>query len=109
MGASTFFGADASTSGGTNAGYVELIREARDKGLQVHSLIWQAPSLIWQASSLIWHAPSLTWQFPHAYSMLDFADVDGEQLVKLRNPNGHAGWRGAWGKGSPQWTYDLKQ
>ena len=81
MGASTFFGTGASTSGGMSADYAELIQEARAKGLQ----------------------------FPHAYAMLEFAEVGGEELVKLRNPNGHAGWRGAWGKGSAKWTYDLKQ
>ena len=42
MGASTFFGSGASTSGGMSAEYAELIQEARAKGLQ----------------------------FPHAYSML---------------------------------------
>ena len=34
---------------------------------------------------------------------------DGEMLVKLRNPNGHAGWRGRWSSRSSAWTYDLKQ
>jgi len=81
IGASTFFGAGASTSGGTSAEYADLIQEARNKGLQ----------------------------FPHAYSILALAEVDGEPLVKLRNPNGHAGWRGEWGKGSSRWTYELKQ
>ena len=48
-------------------------------------------------------------QIPHAYCVLALTEVDGEPLIKLRNPNGHAGWRGAWGRDSPQWTYDLKQ
>jgi len=82
IGASTFFGAGASTSGGISEGYAAQIAEARAKGLQ----------------------------FPHAYCVLEMATTpDGEELIKLRNPNGHAGWRGDWGKGSPRWTYDLKQ
>ena len=49
-------------------------------------------------------------QVPHAYCVLALTSLaDGEQLIKLRNPNGHAGWRGDWGKGSPRWTYELKQ
>ena len=50
---------------------------------------------------------------PHAYSLIEVRTLDGgsgeEQLVKLRNPNGHAGWSGPWGRDSPLWTYDLKK
>ena len=51
-------------------------------------------------------------QVPHAYGLLDMKESpldDGEQLVKLRNPNGHAGWRGEWSRHSSKWTYEAKQ
>ena len=51
-------------------------------------------------------------QVPHAYCLLDMKESphgDGEQLVKLRNPNGHAGWRGEWSRASSKWTYEAKQ
>ena len=34
---------------------------------------------------------------------------EGTELVKLRNPNGVAMWRGAWSKHSTEWTYETKQ
>ena len=48
-------------------------------------------------------------QVPHAYCLLELANCDGEDLVKLRNPNGHAGWKGDWSRSSSKWTYDRKQ
>ena len=46
---------------------------------------------------------------PHAYCVLALTEVEGECLIKLRNPNGWGGWKGDWGRDSPRWTYDLKQ
>ena len=48
-------------------------------------------------------------QVPHAYCLLELANVGGEDLVKMRNPNGNAGWKGDWSRYSNKWTYDLKQ
>lgn len=50
-------------------------------------------------------------QVPHAYCVMGVATVgdENEQIVKLRNPNGHAGWRGRWGAAHACWTYELKQ
>lgn len=50
-------------------------------------------------------------QIPHAYCMMGVATVGdhNEQIVKLRNPNGHAGWRGRWGEGHSCWSYELKE
>ena len=39
----------------------------------------------------------------HAYSVLRVEQVDGLQLLMLRNPWGRKGWRGAWGNKSPMW------
>lgn len=47
-------------------------------------------------------------QVPHAYCLLELASVDDEPLVKLRNPNGHAGWKGDWSRGSSKWTYESR-
>ena len=42
-------------------------------------------------------------QCPHAYSVMALTAVgeDGTQLVKLRNPNGVALWKGDWSKAPP--------
>jgi len=57
-------------------------------------------------------ARSVGIQVPHAYCLLQLTvspDDAAEPLVKLRNPNGHAGWRGKWSKGSAQWTYEARE
>ena len=41
--------------------------------------------------------------------VLALTEVEGECLIKLRNPNGWGGWNGAWGRDSSRWTYDLRQ
>lgn len=46
---------------------------------------------------------------PHAYCVLALTEVEGECLIKLRNPNGWGGWNGEWGRDSARWTYDLRQ
>ena len=40
----------------------------------------------------------------HAYALLAVLEVDGFQLVQLRNPWGDTEWRGAWSDGSREWT-----
>ena len=45
----------------------------------------------------------------HAYSALDFFELEGTKLVQLRNPWGDATeWKGAWGDNSPEWTEARK-
>ncbi|KAJ9516711.1 hypothetical protein QJQ45_027147 [Haematococcus lacustris] len=39
----------------------------------------------------------------HAYSIVAVKEVDGFQLVRLRNPWGTFEWQGAWGDSSPLW------
>ena len=34
---------------------------------------------------------------------------EGVQLVKLRNPNGHAGWRGPWSIGGRGWDAKSRE
>lgn len=55
-------------------------------------------------------------QAPHAYGILDFAEVtvDGEtaRLVKIRNPwgqNAPRTWKGKWGKDWSGWTPELQK
>jgi len=45
----------------------------------------------------------------HAYSVLDFFELEGTKLVQLRNPWGDATeWKGAWGDHSAEWTEARK-
>ncbi|KAF9888086.1 hypothetical protein FE257_009351 [Aspergillus nanangensis] len=40
----------------------------------------------------------------HSYSIMEAREVNGERLVRLRNPWGKKEWSGAWSDGSEQWT-----
>lgn len=44
----------------------------------------------------------------HAYAILDVQAVDGNQLLRLRNPWGHTEWTGDWSDRSAKWTRALK-
>ena len=46
----------------------------------------------------------------HAYSILDVATIDGNNLVQLRNPWGDdTEWKGAWGDKSDNWNEKRKR
>eukprot|EP00747_Dinoflagellata_sp_TGD_P006889 gnl/TRDRNA2_/TRDRNA2_116515_c2_seq1.p1 gnl/TRDRNA2_/TRDRNA2_116515_c2~~gnl/TRDRNA2_/TRDRNA2_116515_c2_seq1.p1 ORF type:complete len:852 (-),score=157.45 gnl/TRDRNA2_/TRDRNA2_116515_c2_seq1:198-2564(-) len=55
-------------------------------------------------------------QAPHAYGVLDVREVKDKngrlvRMMKIRNPWGERAprtWKGKWGKGSDQWTFELK-
>jgi len=40
----------------------------------------------------------------HAYSIMEAREIDGQRLLKLRNPWGNTEWKGPWSDGSEQWT-----
>ncbi|OAL40239.1 hypothetical protein AYO20_00659 [Fonsecaea nubica] len=40
----------------------------------------------------------------HAYSIMDAREVEGQRLLKLRNPWGKKEWTGKWSDGSSEWT-----
>jgi len=40
----------------------------------------------------------------HAYSIMEAREVNGQRLLKLRNPWGNTEWRGPWSDGSAEWT-----
>ena len=83
------------------------------------------------AIALLTEARSKGLQVPHAYGVLDVVALDADPsvdfgptkgspqlLLKLRNPNGRAGWRGAWsydarGAGfhstDQRWTWARRQ
>eukprot|EP00698_Gefionella_okellyi_P022063 TRINITY_DN725_c0_g1_i3.p1 TRINITY_DN725_c0_g1~~TRINITY_DN725_c0_g1_i3.p1 ORF type:complete len:1823 (+),score=496.75 TRINITY_DN725_c0_g1_i3:2151-7619(+) len=44
----------------------------------------------------------------HAYAILDLKEVDGFNLLKLRNPWGQTEWNGKWSDGWEGWTRRLK-
>jgi len=52
---------------------------------------------------------ALGLQTRHAYGLLDVRENDGNHLVKLRNPNGVALWKGDWCKDSHSWTFGTKK
>ena len=44
----------------------------------------------------------------HAYSIIKVVEVDGNQLLNLRNPWGSFEWDGDWSDDSPLWTEEIK-
>jgi hypothetical protein len=44
----------------------------------------------------------------HAYTLQSVYELNGEKLLKLRNPWGKGEWTGAWGDNSNKWTNELK-
>ncbi|OOF99049.1 hypothetical protein ASPCADRAFT_163003 [Aspergillus carbonarius ITEM 5010] len=40
----------------------------------------------------------------HSYSIMEAREIDGQRLLRLRNPWGKKEWTGAWSDGSEQWT-----
>lgn len=41
--------------------------------------------------------------YNHAYGLLDIRDIDGLQLVRIRNPWGHAEWTGKFADEDEAW------
>ncbi|KAF2870062.1 hypothetical protein BDV95DRAFT_574981 [Massariosphaeria phaeospora] len=48
-------------------------------------------------------------QEKHAYSIMEAREIDGERLLKLRNPWGRTEWTGKWSDGSEEWTPQWMQ
>ncbi|KAF7543000.1 hypothetical protein G7Z17_g11100 [Cylindrodendrum hubeiense] len=40
----------------------------------------------------------------HAYSIQKAVEIDGQRLLRLKNPWGKGEWNGAWSDGSKEWT-----
>lgn len=45
----------------------------------------------------------------HAYTLIGAYSVQGNQLVKVRNPWGSYEWKGAWHDKDPKWTNQIKK
>lgn len=48
-------------------------------------------------------------QEKHAYSIMEAREIDGQRLLKLRNPWGRTEWTGRWSDGSEEWTPEWMQ
>ncbi|KNG50856.1 calpain-like protein [Stemphylium lycopersici] len=48
-------------------------------------------------------------QEKHAYSVMEAREIDGQRLLKLRNPWGRTEWTGRWSDGSEEWTPEWMQ
>lgn len=44
----------------------------------------------------------------HAYTVISALKINGEMVVKLRNPHGKGEWRGDWSDNSNKWTKELR-
>lgn len=45
----------------------------------------------------------------HAYSVLNVKEINGNQLIQLRNPWGRYTWTGDWSENSAKWTPELRK
>ncbi|EAW06575.1 calpain-like protein [Aspergillus clavatus NRRL 1] len=45
----------------------------------------------------------------HSYSIMDAKEIDGQRLLRMRNPWGKKEWNGAWSDGSEQWTAEWME
>lgn len=45
----------------------------------------------------------------HAYTVISAYNINGEKVIKLRNPHGKGEWTGPWSDSSPKWTPDLRR
>ena len=45
----------------------------------------------------------------HAYTLLDLHEINGEKVVRLRNPWGNGEYSGDWSDSSKKWTTELKK
>ncbi|KAM0347434.1 hypothetical protein ACHAPU_004955 [Fusarium lateritium] len=45
----------------------------------------------------------------HAYSIQKAVEIDGQRLLKLKNPWGKGEWTGPWSDGSKEWTAEWLQ
>ena len=45
----------------------------------------------------------------HAYTLLDLHEINGEKVIRLRNPWGNGEYSGDWSDSSKKWTSELKK
>ena len=45
----------------------------------------------------------------HSYSVFQAKEIDGVQLLQIRNPWGNFEWQGVWGDKSSKWTPKMKK
>ena len=45
----------------------------------------------------------------HAYTVLGIYEINGEKVIRLRNPYGNGEFNGDWSDYSENWTEDLKK
>ncbi len=45
----------------------------------------------------------------HAYTLIGAYDLEGNRIVKVRNPWGQFEWKGDWGDNDYKWTPSMKK
>ncbi|KAI0155419.1 cysteine proteinase [Hypoxylon sp. FL1284] len=83
----------------------ELMKAGNELFFGCYTMAWTRELPTWRRDSGI--------EQSHAYSIMRAVEIDGQRLVKLKNPWGGGqgqglGWKGAWSDGSKEWTEEWK-
>jgi len=115
---SKLFGSYTVTEAGTTSQALEYLLSVpsieywtKDQtDLEIYEKIWNADDKKWliTASSAGNASEEMGIVAGHAYSIISAYEVDGNRILKIRNPWGKFEWKGDYSDDSPLWTQELK-